>query len=91
MGQQVADNKESQMILRLVRHNTTNKLYFTNDTYGVNLIRQAYTPLNGSLIYPREWGKEKAIKHFLNHMIEDKERLIEITKKFIQELKDIKY
>lgn len=91
MGIQVANNKESQMMLKLIRHPKTNKLYFEITPHGMGLIRNAYTPIGGVLIYPREWGEEKAKKYMIDYIISDQTIIISKAEKYIEELKEIPY
>ena len=69
-GSPVAWNRERQAVLTL--HRTEKGNYFTwfpLDNY--RLIREAYYPNGDTLISPYKWGREEAIKCFLEYYMMD--------------------
>ena len=73
MGEQVANNREQQMIMFLKEDN--GEWYIISEPKSPGLIKKEYIPIGNSFVYPKKWGREKAVEVFLNYLIEDAERM----------------
>lgn len=88
MGEQVANNREAQKIMFL--HKDGNRWYLLEEEKKVGLIKSEYLPIGNSLVYPKKWGRKKAALHFLNHLIEDVEKMKEDADKRLTILNNLK-
>jgi hypothetical protein len=73
MGEQVANNREPQMLIYLSE--TDGKWSIITEAKGTGLIRGEYTPIGSRLIYPRKWGRKKGAEVLLQHLINDNEEI----------------
>ena len=73
MGEQVAQNTEQQM--RMYLKEDKGEWYILSEPKSQGLIRKEYIPIGNSFVYPKKWGREKAVEVFLNHHIEEVERM----------------
>lgn len=91
MGKQVADNTEMQHSTTL-KVNDSGKFYVeTKEQAKRGLIKSEYVPVGMTLVYPKEWGKQKGSLHLLNHYIKEQESIIkqaEVNLEGLQTLKE---
>lgn len=86
VGNQVAFNRERQSMLTLHRTDNTDEIYFTDVRIdGWHLIRKEYYPTGNWMKYPTEWGKKRAIKHFISFYVSQHKAVIERLSKRVQE------
>lgn len=95
MGIQVANNKESQMVMYL--HLDKGKWYILSEPKSKGLVKKEYIPIGNRLVYPKKWGRKKAADILLNHLIKDNtlmkelaEERLEYLHKLTNEVKDWK-
>jgi len=89
MGEQVANNKEVQTSISLIKHN--GKYYTKKSTTAKSaLIRNQYPVINESLVYPVKWGVKKASLTLINHVIEEEEKKLEMIKEKLELLREAK-
>lgn len=95
MGIQVANNKESQMVMYL--HLDKGKWYILSEPKSNGLVKKVYLPIGNRLVYPKKWGRKKAADILLNHLIKDNtlmkelaEERLEYLHKLTNEVKDWK-
>ena len=82
MGEQVANNRETQEVMYL--HEEKGKWYILSEPKSPGLVKKEYLPMGNRLVYPKKWGRKKAAEVLLNHMITDNE---EICRKANERLK----
>tara|TARA_B100000497_G_C7617526_1_gene370927 strand:+ start:589 stop:933 length:345 start_codon:yes stop_codon:yes gene_type:complete len=95
MGIQVANNKESQMVMYL--HLDKGKWYILSEPKSKGLVKKEYLPIGNRLVYPKKWDRKKAADILLNHLIKDNtlmkelaEERLEYLHKLTNEVKDWK-
>lgn len=88
MGKQVANNKEAQMILSL-RHDK-GKWYILSEPKSPGLVKKEYLPIGNRLVYPKKWGREKAVEVFLNYLIKDNELIKGLAEERLEYLYKLK-
>lgn len=81
MGEQVANNREQQNLLYLKE--VDGSWYLLEEPKGAGLIKKEYIPMGNRLVYPKKWGREKAVEVFLNHMIEQQHKIIKNANEWI--------
>jgi len=89
MGEQVANNKETQHKLEI--RNVNGQLYITDTPHYNGLVLNSYRPMGNILIYPAKWGRITAIEYFIDCLIKDQEEIISDAKAYIEQLKNAKY
>ena len=72
MGEQVANNREMQMVMYL--HFENDKWYILSEPKSTGLVKKEYIPIGNRLVYPKKWGRKKAAEVLLQHLINDNER-----------------
>jgi hypothetical protein len=72
MGEQVANNREMQMVMYL--HYENDKWYILSEPKSTGLVKKEYIPIGNRLVYPKKWGRKKAAEVLLQHLINDNER-----------------
>ena len=86
IGKQVAFNRERNSLLTLHRTDNTDEIYFTDvrlDRWY--LIRNSYFPKGNELQYPTEWGKKRAIEHFIKFYLDSHKETISRLQKRVDE------
>ena len=89
MGEQVANNKEQQMVMFLKLDK--GKWYLLSESKSPGLVKKDYYPIGNSLVYPKKWGRDKAVEVFLNYQINDNElikKMAEETLEYLYKLKE---
>lgn len=76
MGKQVADNTEMQYTTTIKVNDNGGFYVETKPQAKRGLIKNEYIPVGMTLIYPKEWGKEKGSLHLINHHIHEQESII---------------
>ena len=72
MGEQVANNRETQEVMYL--HEKDGVWYILSEPKSPGLVKKEYIPMGNRLVYPKKWGRKKAAEVLLSHLIEDNER-----------------
>jgi len=72
MGEQVANNREMQMVMYLRFEN--DKWYILSEPKSSGLVKKEYIPIGNRLVYPKKWGRKKAAEVLLQSLIDDNER-----------------
>jgi len=72
MGEQVANNREMQMVMYLRFEN--DKWYILSEPKSSGLVKKEYIPIGNRLVYPKKWGRKKAAEVLLKSLIDDNER-----------------
>jgi len=72
MGEQVANNREMQMVMYLRFEN--DKWYILSEPKSSGLVKKEYLPIGNRLVYPKKWGRKKAAEVLLQSLIDDNER-----------------
>ena len=72
MGEQVANNRDMQMVMYL--HFENDKWYILSEPKSTGLVKKEYIPIGNRLVYPKKWGRKKAAEVLLQHLINDNER-----------------
>jgi hypothetical protein len=86
VGNQVAFNRQRCSRLTLHRTDNTDEIYFTDVRLdGWHLIRGEYYPTGNTMKYPTEWGKKRAIKHFISFWLSQHKETVERLSKRIDE------
>ena len=89
MGEQVANNRETQEVMYL--HQDDGKWYILSEPKSPGLVKKEYVPIGNRLVYPKKWGRKKAAEVLLQNLIEDSEatkRLAEERLKYLYNLRD---
>ena len=73
MGEQVANNKEAQMVMFLKLDK--GKWYLLSEPKSNGLVKKDYYPIGNRLVYPKKWGRDKAVEVFLNYHIDDNKQI----------------
>ena len=73
MGEQVANNKEQQMVMFLKLDKE--KWYLLSEPKSPGLVKKDYYPIGNRLVYPKKWGRDKAVEVFLNYHIDDNKQI----------------
>jgi hypothetical protein len=81
MGEQVANNREQQNLLYLKE--VDGSWFLLEEPKGAGLIKKEYIPMGNRLVYPKKWGREKAVEVFINHMIEQQHKIINKANEWI--------
>ena len=71
MGEQVANNRETQEVMYL--HEEKGKWYILSEPKSPGLVKKEYVPIGNRLVYPKKWGRKKAAEVLLSHLIDDNE------------------
>jgi hypothetical protein len=82
MGEQVANNRETQEVMYL--HEEKGKWYILSEPKSPGLVKKEYVPMGNRLVYPKKWGRKKAAEVLLSYLISDNE---EICRKANERLK----
>ena len=73
MGEQVANNKEMQELMYLKLDK--GKWYILSEPKSPGLVKKEYLPIGNKLVYPKKWGRDKAVEVFLNYHIDDNKQI----------------
>jgi len=88
MGEQVANNREMQMVMYL--HFDKGKWYILSEPKSPGLVKKEYLPIGNRLVYPKKWGRKRAAEVLLNHQISENERLCNAAKERLEYLNKLK-
>lgn len=82
MGEQVANNRELQNLLYLKE--VDGVWFLLEQNKGSGLIKKEYIPMGNRLVYPKKWGREKAVEVFLKHMKQQQTKIIDSAYEWIR-------
>lgn len=88
MGEQVANNRETQEVMYL--HEKDGVWYILSEPKSPGLVKKEYIPMGNRLVYPKKWGRKKAAEVLLSHLIEDNERICQSAKDRLEILNKLK-
>ena len=95
MGEQVANNRETQEVMYL--REKDGEWYILSEPKSPGLVKKEYVPMGNRLVYPKKWGRKKAAEVFIQHLINDSEEVkrnaeekLNILVKLKEEIKDWK-
>jgi hypothetical protein len=91
MGEQVADNKERQVVITL-EETPDGRFYMPHRILDDKkyLIRGEYHPIGKSLQFPKKWGKKRGVLHFLQHRIDEVQAEIAQSQRYLSKLQALK-
>ena len=87
MGEQVANNRETQEVMYL--HEENGKWYILSEPKSPGLVKKEYVPIGNRLVYPKKWGRKKAATVLLNHLIRDNELIKELAEERLEYLNNL--
>ena len=87
MGEQVANNREMQMVMYL--HFDKGKWYILSEPKSPGLVKKEYVPIGNRLVYPKKWGRKKAAEVLLNHLIEENKKICEVANERLEYLNEL--
>lgn len=88
MGEQVANNRETQEVMYL--HEKDGVWYILSEPKSPGLVKKEYIPMGNRLVYPKKWGRKKAAEVLLSSLIEDNERTCQVAKEKLEILVKLK-
>jgi len=88
MGEQVANNRETQEVMYL--HEEKGKWYILSEPKSPGLVKKEYIPMGNRLVYPKKWGRKRAAEVLLSSLIEDNERICQVAKEKLEILVKLK-
>lgn len=88
MGEQVANNRETQEVMYL--HEKDGVWYILSEPKSPGLVKKEYIPMGNRLVYPKKWGRKKAAEVLLSSLIEDNERICQVAKEKLEILVKLK-
>ena len=88
MGEQVANNRETQEVMYL--HQKDGKWYILSEPKSPGLVKKEYVPMGNRLVYPKKWGRKKAAEVLIQHLIDDNEAVKSMAEKRLQYLYSLK-
>ena len=88
MGEQVANNRETQEVMYL--HEKDGEWYILSEPKSPGLVKKEYVPMGNRLVYPKKWGRKKAAEVLISHLIEDNEKLCRTAKERLEVLYKLK-
>lgn len=90
MGEQVAVNSESQMVMTLREDKDGILRMVTEPKSSPGLIRPEYTPIGNRFLYPKKWGRKRAADIFIQYLIGQQEQILVDTRTHLDKLNLIK-
>jgi len=87
MGEQVANNREMQMVMYL--HFDKGKWYILSEPKSPGLVKKEYLPIGNRLVYPKKWGRKKAAEVLLKLLITDSEKVKNLACDRLDYLKEL--
>jgi len=87
MGEQVANNKEQQMVMFLKLDK--GKWYILSEPKSPGLVKKEYLPIGNRLVYPKKWGRKKAANVLLSYLIRDNELMKEQAEERLEYLNNL--
>lgn len=90
MGEQVANNREQQMVMTLREDKDGILRVVTEPKASPGLIRPNYTPIGNRFLYPKKWGRKQAADIFIQYLIEQQEQILVDTRTHLDKLNLIK-
>jgi hypothetical protein len=90
MGEQVANNREQQMVMTLREDKEGILRIVTEPKSSPGLIRPIYTPIGNRFLYPKKWGRKPAADIFIQYLIEQQEQILIDTRTHLDKLNLIK-
>jgi hypothetical protein len=88
MGEQVANNRETQEVMYL--HEKDGVWYILSEPKSPGLVKKEYIPMGNRLVYPKKWGRKRAAEVLLSSLIEDNERICQVAKEKLEILVKLK-
>ena len=86
-GQQVASNRAMHCNMKLIQ-NTEGEYDAVVDRMDIyTLIRGEYVPIGVNFHYPKVWGRKYAATKLLEHIIQDKQKIIQDAQSELERLK----
>lgn len=90
MGEQIAFNKALHYTAEVFEDDNGDYYVTHIKDLHMKLIRGEYVPIGNRLLYPKQWGTEKAEQVLLDYLIEQDEVLIEKASSRLEKLKKCK-
>ena len=87
MSNQVANNREMQMVMYL--HFDKGKWYILSEPKSPGLVKKEYLPIGNRLVYPKKWGRKKAAEVLLKLLITDSEKVKNLACDRLDYLKEL--
>ena len=88
MGEQVANNREMQMVMYL--NFDKGKWYILSEPKSPGLVKKEYLPIGNRLVYPKKWGRKQAAEVLLGFQIDEVEKILDVTLDRLEYLKELK-
>ena len=88
MGEQVANNRETQEVMYLREKDGV--WYILSEPKSPGLVKKEYIPMGNRLVYPKKWGRKRAAEVLLSSLIEDNERICQVAKEKLEILVKLK-
>jgi hypothetical protein len=88
MGEQVANNREMQMVMYL--HFDKGKWYILSEPKSPGLVKKEYIPIGNRLVYPKKWGRKQAAEILLGFQIDEVEKIVRVGNERLEYLNDLK-
>ena len=85
-GEQVAYNKAMHCNMQLFEDEAGEYYAVVDRMEQATLVRGEYYPIGNRLHYPKIWGRRYAATKLVQHIIEDKRKIIEDAKREIEKL-----
>lgn len=76
-GQQVASNRAMHCNMKLVQNEAGEYDAVVDRMDTISLIRGEYIPIGVNFHYPKVWGRKYAATKLLEHIIRDKQKIIQ--------------
>ena len=90
MGEQIAFNKALHYTAEVFEDDNGDYYIVHIKDLHLKVIRGEYIPLGNRLLYPKQWGKEKAEQVLLDYLIEADEKLLQKAQTRLEKLKKCK-
>jgi hypothetical protein len=88
MGEQVANNREMQMVMYL--HFDKGKWYILSEPKSPGLVKKEYLPIGNRLVYPKKWGRKRAAEVLLHFLIGENKKICEVANSRLEYLNALK-
>ena len=88
MGEQVANNKEQQMVAYLKE--VDGVWYILTEPKSNGLIKPEYLPVGNRLVFPKKWGRKKGALHLLQHMETQQRTILQQAEWWLDKINSLK-
>jgi hypothetical protein len=85
-GQQVASNRAMHCNMKLVQNEAGEYDAVVDRMDTISLIRGEYIPIGKNFHYPKVWGRKYAATKLLEHIIRDKQKIIQDAQSELEKL-----